>query len=103
MDVSLLESDSLRSSVTVVPQNGVLLRASVRKNLALGSPEAPTDERMIEVLTEYSLYNRFKEREGLDTLVIDDLLSSGEQQIFYIVRALLQKTRLVLLDEPTSR
>jgi ABC-type transport system involved in cytochrome bd biosynthesis fused ATPase/permease subunit len=58
---------------------------------------------MIEVLTKYGLYDRFKEREGLDTLVVDDILSYGEQQIFFIVRALLQKTRLVLLDEPTSR
>lgn len=87
----------------MVPQNGVLLRATVRKNLALGSPEPPTDEKMIEVLTKYGLYDRFKEREGLDTLVVDDILSYGEQQIFFIVRALLQKTRLVLLDEPTSR
>ncbi|KAF2259644.1 hypothetical protein CC78DRAFT_474996 [Lojkania enalia] len=102
-DVSLLEPDSLRSSVTVVPQNGVLLRADVRTNLTLGAAEAPSDEEMIEVLKEYGLYERFHERDGLDTLVVDDLLSYGEQQIFYIVRALLHKSHLVLLDEPTSR
>lgn len=87
----------------MVPQNGVLLRATVRTNLTLGAAEPASDERMIELLREYGLYDRFKEREGLDTLVVDDLLSYGEQQIFYIVRALLQKSHLVLLDEPTSR
>ena len=102
-DVSLLESDSLRSSVTVVPQNGVLLRADVRTNLTLGAAEAPSDEKMIEALKEYGLYNRFYERDGLDTLVVDDLLSYSEQQIFFIVRALLHKSHLILLDEPTSR
>lgn len=102
-DISLLESDSLRSSVTVVPQNGVLLRADVRTNLTLGAAEAPSDEAMIKALKEYGLYNRFHEREGLDTLVVDDLLSYSEQQIFFIVRALLHRSRLILLDEPTSR
>ena len=89
--------------MTVVPQNGVILRANVRTNLALGAAKAPTDERMVEVLKEYGLYDRFQEREGLDTLVVDDLLSYAEQQIFYIVRALLQKSQLIWLDEPTSR
>ncbi|KAF2023756.1 hypothetical protein EK21DRAFT_80114 [Setomelanomma holmii] len=102
-DVSLLEPDSLRSSLTVVPQTGVLLRANVRTNLTLGAAEAPSDENMIEVLREYGLYERFHERDGLDTLVVDDLLSYAEQQIFFLVRALLQKSHLVLLDEPTSR
>jgi ABC-type multidrug transport system fused ATPase/permease subunit len=87
----------------VVPQNGVLLRANVRTNLTLGAAEAPSDERMIKVLEEYGLYDRFHEREGLDTLLVDNILSYAEQQIFYIVRALLQKSHLVLLDEPTSR
>jgi ABC-type multidrug transport system fused ATPase/permease subunit len=87
----------------VVPQNGVLLRADVRTNLTLGSSGPPSDEEMIEVLKEYGLYDRFNERDGLDTIVVDDLLSYAEQQIFYIARALLQKSNVVLLDEPTSR
>lgn len=93
----------MRSSVTVVPQNVVLLRADVRTNLTLGAAEAPTDERMVEMLKEYKLYDRFHDRDGLDTIIVSDLLSHGEQQIFCIVRALLHKSKVVLLDEPTSR
>jgi ABC-type multidrug transport system fused ATPase/permease subunit len=87
----------------VVPQDGVILRASVRTNLALGAAKTLDDEKMVQVLKEYGLYDRFHEREGLDTIVDEDLLSYAEQQIFYIVRALLQKSHLILLDEPTSR
>jgi ABC-type transport system involved in cytochrome bd biosynthesis fused ATPase/permease subunit len=87
----------------VVPQNGVMLRANVRTNLSIGTAEAPSDEKMIELLRTYGLYDRFQKRNGLDTLIVDDLLSDGEQQIFYVVRALLQKSHLVLLDEPTSK
>lgn len=103
MDISLLEPDALRSRVTVVPQNGVILRVDVRTNLSLGARKTPSDEKMIEVLKAYGLYQRFQERDGLDTLIVDNLLSDGEQQIFHIMRALLQKTKLVLLDEPTSK
>ncbi|KAJ5195611.1 uncharacterized protein N7498_009049 [Penicillium cinerascens] len=102
-NISVLEPDSLRSSITVVPQNAVLLPVDVRTNLTLGAVGAPSDEKIIAILEEYGLYERFHERDGLDTLVVDDLLSHGEKQIFCIVRALLHKSRLVLLDEPTSR
>ncbi|KAL6886032.1 P-loop containing nucleoside triphosphate hydrolase protein [Trichoderma evansii] len=102
-NISVLEPDSLRSSITVVPQNPVLLRMDVRTNLSLGAVVAPSDEKMIALLGEYGLWERFHERDGLDTLLVDDLLSQGEKQIFCIVRALLHKSRLVLLDEPTSR
>lgn len=102
-DVSLHEPDAYRSQLTVVPQNGVILRANVRTNLSLGTAEAPSDEKMIGLLREFGLYDRFKDQEGLDTLIVDDLLSDGEQQVFCIVRALLQKSQVVLLDEPTSK
>ncbi|THC88453.1 hypothetical protein EYZ11_012101 [Aspergillus tanneri] len=102
-NISVLEPESLRSSITVVPQNAVLLPVDVRTNLTLGAVQVPSDEKIIAVLKEYGLYERFHERDGLDTLIVDDLLSHGEKQIFCIVRALLHKSRLVLLDEPTSR
>jgi len=87
----------------VLPQNAVLLPADVRTNLTIGAVEVPSDEKIITILEEYGLYERFRKRDGLDTLIVDDLLSQGEKQIFCIVRALLHKSRLVLLDEPTSR
>ncbi|KAJ5301233.1 hypothetical protein N7508_006096 [Penicillium antarcticum] len=102
-NISVLEPDSLRSSITVVPQNALLLPVDVRTNLTLGAVQVPSDEKIIAVLKEHGLYERFHERDGLDTLIVDDLLSHGEKQIFCIVRALLHKSRLVLLDEPTSR
>ncbi|KAE8153728.1 P-loop containing nucleoside triphosphate hydrolase protein [Aspergillus avenaceus] len=102
-NMSVLEPEALRSSITVVPQNAVLLPVDVRTNLTLGAVDPPSDERIIALLEEYGLYERFRKREGLDTLMVDDLLSQGERQIFCIVRAILHKSHLVLLDEPTSR
>ncbi|KAJ5654813.1 hypothetical protein N7490_001816 [Penicillium lividum] len=102
-NVSVLEPEALRSSITVVPQNAVLLPVDLRTNLTLGAVEVPSDEKIIALLEEYGLYERFRQREGLDTLIVDDLLSQGERQIFCMVRAILHKSHLVLLDEPTSR
>lgn len=102
-DITSLEPDLLRSSITVAPQSAVILRADVRTNLSQNAREVPSDEQMIALLTKYGLYEKFDSRQGLETLLVDDLLSHGEQQIFSLVRALLHKSRLVLLDEPTSR
>ncbi|KAF2158355.1 hypothetical protein M409DRAFT_38304 [Zasmidium cellare ATCC 36951] len=103
IDISRLEPDLLRASITVAPQSAVMFRANVRSNLSQNARKTPSDAEMIELLQKCGIYDKFSERDGLDTLITEDLLSYGEQQVFSIVRAVLHKSRLVLLDEPTSR
>lgn len=86
----------VRRQVTTVFQRPVLLRASVRDNVAYGLRlrGERADERVDEFLA----------RVGLDTLARASAtkLSGGEMQRVALARALVIEPTVLLLDEPTA-
>ena len=96
-DVSL---QKLRSSITTVAQDPLLLPVSIRRNLNLNS--TVTDESMISALRKVCLWDMVSERGGLDAVLTKDSLSHGQLQLLTLARALLQTSKIVLLDEATS-
>ena len=88
-----------RNRIAVVFQRPVLLRRSVRANLAhalatYGVPRRERRERIAELL-------RLGQLEALSDQPAR-LLSGGEQQRLAMVRALAARPELILLDEPTA-
>ena len=95
---------SLRSQVSMVLQDTVLLRGSIRDNIAAGRPGA--SPRAVERAAEMALVCEFTDRlpDGLDTRVAERGLdlSGGQRQRVAIARAMLREAPILILDEPTS-
>ena len=91
-------------NIGYIPQEPLILNATVRENLLRFHPQA-SEEEMIEALKQ-SLAWPFVEKlpEGLDTVLGDKgvRISGGERQRIVLARVLMGKPKLIILDEATS-
>lgn len=103
-DIRLVQQDSLRRVIGIVPQDTVLFNDSLAYNIRYGKPDAGDDElwQAIAASRLESLVHRLPD--GLNTLVGERglKLSGGEKQRVAIARAMLKKPAILIFDEATS-
>ena len=102
-DVGEYVITSLRSQISMVLQDPLLLRGTIRDNIAVGRPGASTSA--VERAARLALVDEFAQRlpRGLDTLVAgrEAHFTGGQRQRIAIARAILRDAPILILDEPT--
>jgi subfamily B ATP-binding cassette protein MsbA len=95
---------SLRKNISLVSQDTTLFDDTIRNNIAYAKADATLEE--IEEAAKISFAHEFIEKlpKKYDTLIGENgvRLSGGQKQRLSIARALLKKSKIILLDEATS-
>jgi len=90
----------------IVPQMIFLTDESLRRNIALGVPDAQIDDDAVREAVELAQLTSFVESlpDGLDTVVGERgvRVSGGQRQRVAIARALYRRPQVVIFDEGTS-
>lgn len=103
-NIAKVGQESLRSAISIVPQDPQLFHRTIRENIAYGNPGASEVEIHEAARLAYAHDFITKLPMGYESLVGERgvKLSGGERQRIAIARAILKNAPILLLDEATS-
>ena len=103
VDISKLGLEILRHNLTIIPQDPALMEGSLRYNI--DPLEKSDDNEIIKVMEKIGFdYIIKRDKQGLNQEIAEggSNLSVGEKQLICITRAILRKSKIIIMDEATA-
>jgi subfamily B ATP-binding cassette protein MsbA len=103
-DVRAYTVQSLREQISLVLQDSLLFKGTIRDNIAFGRPDATDAEVRAASIAAHADEFIDKLPTGYETMVSErgGSLSGGQKQRVAIARAILRNSPILILDEPTT-
>lgn len=96
--------DELRDSISLLSQDTYIIEGTIRDNLTFCS-EVKDDTELLIALKKAALEEMLQREDILDVVIGRNgvMLSGGEMQRLNLARIYIRNSRIILLDEPTSK
>ena len=103
VDISTIGLELLRKNLTIIPQDPSLMEGSLRYNI--DPLEKSDDNEIIKIMQKIGFdYIIKRSKDGLNQEIAEGgtNLSVGEKQLICITRAILRKSKIIIMDEATA-
>lgn len=99
-DLSSIPRQEIRVRLNAISQDPYFIAGTIRLNL---DPYSSSDDlALTSALQKVQLYDTIISNGGLDADLDVESLSHGQRQLFCLGRAMLRKSKIIVLDEATS-
>jgi len=100
VNLTSVPCELIRQSLSVLPQDPLILSGTFRFNIDPAGIH--NDQVILSALADIEMLDWVLSRGGLDSPLEASSISSGQQQLLCLARALVNQSRILILDEPTS-
>ena len=104
-DIRQLSLKEIKRNIFFIPQNPRLFNRTLYHNITYSIKNPPSAKEIISVLENYKLdvvKKIFKEKMNQPVGVDGSLLSGGQRQIVWLLRAMFNLSPIIVMDEPTA-
>ncbi|WVQ66384.1 uncharacterized protein L199_004564 [Kwoniella botswanensis] len=106
VDIRSLGLDTLRRGLSIIPQDPFLFSGTIRENIDPQGvyTDAELNDSLNLIERDSRVSTSLKEKMRLDYMVVNQgtNFSAGERQLIALIRAIVEKSKILILDEATS-